>query len=823
MKWMLQCVKSQTRGREVVASFFIHGRGTDLQKTTLGLYRSLLHQLYPYAPNEFSELTEKFKRNSMLAQVSKTGWAWTVDELRQYFLCCIPLACLKRPICLLIDALDEAGEAKALQIVNDLETLLGSLPGSASTLRICFSCRHYPQITFNDAERISMEKVNQDDIALFTQKSISNISRLTDAEKGILHAEIVRRSKGVFQWAALVVQNVRRMKLKGKSFRFILESVQQVPDDLNRLYGELLVLAENRTQTVKLFQWVLYARNPLSISELRHALSLDQDMSEDSIAQYEEHPEYPSEEDMENVLNDLSVGLVEVLESQKVEFIHQSVPDYLLEGGMALIEDSDIVSTTFRGHFQLSRSCLRYIFMEEIETYGRKLSRELSMPCNHCLKTRRECSCKFPKEEFKTETAKTISAQFPFLPYAYTTWTYHAIRANLESADRGPEIDHYDLLKFFDWPFDRERLSGWTPFNEVLGKACQDLPVKSSRLLTCGSLVRHNEVGPKGDIFDDVSFWPCKSRLIHFLCMAGIRPPILKMIQHGGIDMNERGYKGLTPLLFAACGGNVDICRDLVEAGGTDASITGPGGRSALHLACLSGAMDIINILLSAAIAVDFPDVYLQSPLFFAVAAKNEAVVERLIAANAKVNISDFVGRTPLSHAAEVGVGPIIHLLMNAGADCEIRSHAGQGGYTPLFFAISKGHTDAACQLLRRGANRNARSMQNGFTPLHLAAKLGHAEIVELLLVARATIDVRDDEGRTPISHAAQNGFTTIVRILIRSGARVNAMDSSGKTAIWYAGVRLYYDIVQDLTDAGACVTALEKVSRIDIFAARLT
>ncbi|KAK7714593.1 hypothetical protein SLS57_007069 [Botryosphaeria dothidea] len=212
------------------------------------------------------------------------------------------------------------------EIVNFYETQM------SPTARLSVTGQHYPQITFNDAERISMEKVNQDDIALFTQKSISNISRLTDAEKGILHAEIVRRSKGVFQWAALVVQNVRRMKLKGKSFRFILESVQQVPDDLNRLYGELLALAENRTQTVKLFQWVLYARNPLSISELRHALSLDQDMSEDSIAQYEEHPEYPSEEDMENVLNDLSVGLVEVLESQKVEFIHQSVPDYLLEG-----------------------------------------------------------------------------------------------------------------------------------------------------------------------------------------------------------------------------------------------------------------------------------------------------------------------------------------------------------------------------------------------------------------------------------------------------------------------------------------------------------
>src|SRR4051812_35877953 len=45
-------------------SFFFHGRGAELQRTPLGLIRSLLHQLLPDDPDSLPDLVETFGRRA---------------------------------------------------------------------------------------------------------------------------------------------------------------------------------------------------------------------------------------------------------------------------------------------------------------------------------------------------------------------------------------------------------------------------------------------------------------------------------------------------------------------------------------------------------------------------------------------------------------------------------------------------------------------------------------------------------------------------------------------------------------------------------------
>ena len=49
------------RDSDLVLSFFFHGRGDELQRTPLGLFRSLLHQVLKEAPDVLHDLVARFE------------------------------------------------------------------------------------------------------------------------------------------------------------------------------------------------------------------------------------------------------------------------------------------------------------------------------------------------------------------------------------------------------------------------------------------------------------------------------------------------------------------------------------------------------------------------------------------------------------------------------------------------------------------------------------------------------------------------------------------------------------------------------------------
>ena len=119
-------------------------------------------------------------------------------------------------------------------------------------------------------------------------------------------------------------------------------------------------------------QWICFAIRPLTLGELRYAMAVDADSPFKSLVECRNAPEYAeTNEDMERRLKDLCRGLAEIKQHENervVQFIHQSVNDFLVSDGLRILDNSlkskDI--TVGRAHFQLSRSCLKYIAMEEI-------------------------------------------------------------------------------------------------------------------------------------------------------------------------------------------------------------------------------------------------------------------------------------------------------------------------------------------------------------------------------------------------------------------------------------------------------------------------
>ena len=107
-----------------------------------------------------------------------------------------------------------------------------------------------------------------------------------------------------------------------------------------------------------------------------------------------------------------------------------------------------------------------------------------------------------------------------------------------------------------------------------------------------------------------------------------------------------------------------------------------------------------------------------------------EAVKQHIAAGtdvNAKDKNNDFIGWTPLLHAASDGHKEITELLINNGADLNVKDRE---GLTPLHYAVYEGHKEVVALLIAKGADVNPKNKDDE-TPLDWPKR--HPEIADLL------------------------------------------------------------------------------------------
>ena len=163
---------------DLVLSFFFHGRGDALQRTPLGLFRSLLHQVLGQDPNLIPELVDNFSKRCERIGAPGTEWQWHKEELVRFFEVSLHKALEARSVWLFVDALDECGEEAAVELTEGFESILANLPSTASKgLHICFSCRHYPDLNPDSTSQICLEDENSQDISIYVDTQLSELCR----------------------------------------------------------------------------------------------------------------------------------------------------------------------------------------------------------------------------------------------------------------------------------------------------------------------------------------------------------------------------------------------------------------------------------------------------------------------------------------------------------------------------------------------------------------------------------------------------------------------------------------------------------------------
>jgi ankyrin repeat protein len=131
------------------------------------------------------------------------------------------------------------------------------------------------------------------------------------------------------------------------------------------------------------------------------------------------------------------------------------------------------------------------------------------------------------------------------------------------------------------------------------------------------------------------------------------------------------------------------------------------------------------------------------------------------------INACDNEGQSALMRASLFGHNEMVRLLLDKGADIQIRNKETQS--TALMEAVAGNHADVIRLLAQNGADVNEKDVLNR-TPLHVACMWGFIEVADTLIELGAKTDALDMTDQTPLMVAEQNGNTKIVEFLKNAG-----------------------------------------------------
>ncbi|KAH7370403.1 hypothetical protein BKA65DRAFT_522158 [Rhexocercosporidium sp. MPI-PUGE-AT-0058] len=503
--------------RPLVLSFFFHGRGAELQRTPLGLFRPLLHQILSQVPDVVPDLVATFEQRCENDGKPDIKWQWHLDELRRFFKSSLVKVLESRPIWLFIDALDECGKENAVDLADNFNSLLQSLPSTAiEQIHICFSCRPYLNLDLNPGGAvIYVKEGNKQDISTYVKAKLSGFRVRMGSTIPDL---IIGHAQGVFLWARLVVAEVLKLKRDGSTLNEIQKEIYTLPLELDDLYLELIQSMQQqrsmqkRSNSLKLIQWICFATRPLSLDELRaEGYADDNDMMERRVIAF-------------------SSGLAEVVPSSNarfVQFIHQSVKDFFVEKCLSALHASlkrtEADSVVGIAHYRLSRTCIRYLAMKEI-----------------AQSTASDCD--------------GLTSAFPLLHYATTSWIAHV----KQSETRDDLQD--DLLDYFAWPSEH-LVQRWARIYGIIKRYANDRPPE--RINMAHIVSRYQLIGPLRAILQkarqlgtDINTKDEYGRTPLLYAAERGYESVVKELLEKGVDPDSEDYTSRTPLWYAAEGGH---------------------------------------------------------------------------------------------------------------------------------------------------------------------------------------------------------------------------------------------------------------------------
>ncbi|KAK1074316.1 hypothetical protein LTR74_001240 [Friedmanniomyces endolithicus] len=774
-------VKSKAE-EETVLSFFFNARGNDLEKTTLGMYRSLLFQLLKGVPG-LQTVLDAVDANTTTGTDSSQ---WMLKTL-QNLLSNATRRLGQRQLRLFIDALDECDEQQIRDMVEFFGDLAEDDRENRSRFSICFASRHYPTIDIGNGRRLVLEDDagHAEDLKKYIQRRLQVGKRKS---AGDIHALLQDKANGVFMWIVLVVDILNKEYRQGSVYA-VQQRLAEIPSGLSDLFKDLLRRDRARMGDLLLcLQWILFATRPLTREEFYFAMMAGLDHGVDHSTEWVPKPWDPEEitaEDMRLFVLSSSKGLAELTRSKTaptVQFIHESVRDFLLK-------DDGLHDLWPELDGQLATSSL--------EKLKECCSNYLAADLSSCVDSAQELP-KASSAEARTLRQQT-SAKFPFLKYASKEVLHHA-----DEAAHG--IDQTPFLRTFD-------LEKWiyiTNIYEVHNNRRHTRSASVVYLLAENNLSRLVEASNRDD------FWrrsPDERYQVPVIAAFanGHRAALQKILGDCGaafIDgiVKDPGFGkpsqvGLNKdiLHWTIEGGNQSLAsclltlyenRDVYRIASWDLFY-----KSALKTAPYQGAEKVIQLLPTHGADITAKNEYYVTALQAASRYGNEKVVQLLLDWGTDVNAQGGLHGNALQAACYNGYEKVVQLLLDWGTDA----------------ACYNGYEKVVQLLLDRCADVNAQGGKFGNALNAVCCGSYNSKVVQLLLDSGADVNAQGGEFGNALQAASTSIFGTEegIQMLLTYGANVNAQGGHYGNALQAACCHSYKSaVVQLLLDSGADIDA---------------
>ncbi|KAF3210669.1 hypothetical protein TWF192_009048 [Orbilia oligospora] len=347
---------SKFKGHSIIAYFF-NARGTNLEKTCLGMLRSLVCQLIEQDARVCSMFIPKYIRKE---EMHGTTWQWHIDELK-VFMFQMMQHLKPKPIILFADALDECEESEVREAVSFFEKLSYFAVSAGVSLSVLLSSRHYPTIRMHKMLELVVESQaeHDQDISIYVRDKLTVTK---DADK--IEKELLRKAEGIFMWVVLVTEMLNQAFDEGRTTA-VWKRLRDVPTDLDEVF-RILLEKDNHymNETLLMLQWVLFARVPLAPRGLYYGVIAGTEP--DLLKQH--NPVEITDDNIARFITSCSRGLIEIRQSTRtVQFIHETVNDFLLRNKRLQSLDPTL-SPHLAGssHGRLADCCIAYLEMEDL-------------------------------------------------------------------------------------------------------------------------------------------------------------------------------------------------------------------------------------------------------------------------------------------------------------------------------------------------------------------------------------------------------------------------------------------------------------------------
>ncbi|CAN9423003.1 unnamed protein product [Alternaria alternata] len=787
----------KSKKSDIVIAFFFNARGETLEKTIIGMYRSLLLQLLEKIPT----LQCNPGSLSLVPSSISAGYQWTRHSLEDQLQQAV-LSLGETPVIFFIDALDECEQWQVRSMISFFENLGELAVSSGRSFRVCLSSRHYPEVTIQRGIILVLEgqEGHTQDINNYLESAL-RIGTGASAQK--IRKDLQEKSSGVFMWIVLVVDILNKEYDGGRMYA-LERRLKQIPADLHALFQDILTRDSNdKDELILCLQWVLFAKQPLQPEQLYLAILAGTEPD----ALTTQHDQEVTFEIVRKFLLRSSKGLTEITKTKnkKVQFIHESVRDFLLkENGLSKIWPEFEINFQGQSHDRLKQCCLNYISID-IASHSKLPD---NLPKANSLESK--------------NLSKSVAETFPFLEYAVHNVLYHADTAE------GGDISQADFLNSFPLPqwvkidnlFEKHEIRRHTQSVSLLYILAELNMVNLIRVLGSASCCMDVEAERYGcPVFAAAAM---NNEQAVELCLESITIQesysglVVKMSEQGSQSKSARREfvysKSKHFLLNALIFGHHGVIAVSIASRGLE---TGSHNREVLRWACRTGCEMLARLILVGDFAlVNGRDSDTEFPIQVAAKSGNLGMVEMLLGMGANVNAFNATGPS-LYWASQYGYKEIVGLLIDKGAD--VNAQGGRYGNALQAASIS-GHKEIVVLLLDKGVDVDAKGGEHG-TAVQAASLNGHKEIVALLLDKGVDVDGVDVDAKgglcnTALQAASRNGHKEIVALLLEKGADINAQGRSYGGALGEASTSGHKEIVELLLDKGADIgDAVEQTS----------